>query len=156
MPYKVEIYTKQIFPDGRFQNNTEEKWFDDAHELAARNDAFLFMSSFKPQSNTEIELMLYFSEDGYYTADICSTIIHSKEDLAENGLFDEDNYEGNYLRFNFENLHLEYESYLSNKYDAGGEPIVITEETITIYDDENGEEIELSPVILSANRQLFK
>lgn len=151
MSYNVEIYTRQFFSDGTFQNNTEEKWFDDAHELTARNEAFIYLGSLKSKSDLEIEMILCYSEDGNYKIDICSTFIYSKEELAEEGILDEDCY----LSFNFENLHLEYESYLRNKYDTGGEPIVLTNETITLYDDENDEEIELSPVILSANKHLF-
>lgn len=152
MPYKVEINTKQFFPGGKFQNNIEEKWFYDDHELAARDEAFIFLESFKPKSNLEIEMILFYGEDRNYTIAICSTFIYSKEELAEEGIVDE---EDCWLSFNFENLHLEYESYLRNGYDTGGEPLILSDKTITVYDDENGEEIELSPVILSANKHLF-
>jgi hypothetical protein len=152
MPYKVEIYTKQFFIDGKFQNNTEEKWFYDEHELSARNEAFIYLGSFKPKSNLEIEIILYYSEDRNYTIAICSTFIYSKEELAEEGIDDD---EDCWLSFNFENLHLEYESYLKNGYDTGGEPHILTDESILNYDNENDEEIEMFPVVLSANKHLF-
>lgn len=152
MPYKVEIYTKQFFPDGKFQNTTEEKWFYDNHELAARDEAYIYLASFKPKSNIVSELILYYSEDGNYTIDISSNFIYSKEELAEEGIVDA---EDCWLSFNFENLHLEYESYLENGYDTGGEPLILTDESILYYDNENDKEIEMSPVILSANKNLF-
>jgi hypothetical protein len=59
------------------------------------------------------------------------------------------------LLFNFENLHLEYESYIENGYDTGGKPLILSDKTILYYDNENDEEIEISPVVLSANKRLF-
>lgn len=152
MPYKVEIYTKQFFSDGKFQNNKEEKWFYDEHELAARDEAFIFLGSFKPKSNLEIEMILYYGVDRNYTIAICSTFIYSKEELAEEGIVDE---EDCWLSFNYENLHLEYESYLENRYDTGGVPLILTDESILYYDNENDEEIVMSPVVLSANKHLL-
>lgn len=152
MPYKVEIYTKQFFSDGKFQNNKEEKWFYDDYELAARNEAFIFLGSFKPKSNLEIEMIVFYGEDANYTFEICRTFIYSKEEFAADGIFDEEDCR---LSFNIENLHLEYESYLYNRYDTGGEPLILTDETILYYDNENDEEIEMSPVVLSANKHLL-
>jgi|GEM_PF-5916223 hypothetical protein len=151
MPYKVEIFTKQIFPDGKFFNDSEVLYFSNGHELTANREAYDFIFSHGPKPKTEIELSLFFGEDGYENLLLCSLILHPLEDYSKNELNSRDFY----YCFEIENLHLELQDYRQNSFDIGGSPLILKDEKIFIYNSGEGTDIEVTPQILSVYRDLI-
>ncbi len=147
MPYKIEIIATHKFPDGKSLNQTIEKWFEDPHELTARRQAFDYLWTITPEDSSEYNVVLYYSPEEFYTWQIYFGLLFPLSD------YNDEEWENRIFRFDFdfENLHKEYSNYIYEKYDTGGEPIILYE--YLIYDDE-GNEIE--PVILAMNKNYLK
>lgn len=144
MPYKIEIHSTQFFSDGKFLNHSEDKWFENDHELTARNEAFSFLLSFPLKESFRYNIDLFFCYDGDCLDKLCSVTFHPIEEYSKEEIENRDFY----FEFDVENLHDEYENYLYTNYDTGGEPLTLDKYLILDSDDN-----EISPIVLAVNKK---
>ncbi len=152
MDYKVEVSSTQTFPNGDIFNNKEEYFFEDDEPLTARSNAFDYLLSLSPKSNTTQRIVLLFCDDSGQYDELCSLTLWPLEDYDKEEIAERDFY----LCFEIDNLHKERASYEDEKYFMGGPPIVLDDyQGVSEYDYESDEETEMPAKILAANRRFF-
>ncbi len=152
MSYKVELFTEQAFSNGDVFNNREEHHFSNDHELTANTEAFNFAFSHDPKPQTSIEFKIFFGvEYGCENLLLCTLILHPLEEYS----IEELTSKKYYFYFDLNNLHEEHLEYKYYSFDTGGEPLLLENELIIIYDEIEDVEINTTPKVLSVYRNLL-